>query len=98
MPLNKPQLAAGLKKAFDDGHKIVKKDPNADMNWEIAKRMADSIDKYVRGGDVIVDTDTPNLKIQGGIKCMVTAYVGNTLSLGEPVPQTTRGNGKGKVV
>ena len=94
MPLNKPELAAGLKKAFDDGHKIVKKDPNADMNWEIAKRMADAIDKYVRGGDVVVDTDTPDLQIMGGI----ATPLGSTIAPGKPVPLTTRGTGKGKVV
>ena len=94
MPLNKPELAYGIKKAFDDGHKIVKKDPNADMNWEIAKRMADAIDKYVRGGDVVVDTDTPDLKIMGGIM----TPLGSTIQPGNPVPLTTRGTGKGKVV
>ena len=94
MPLNKPALAKGIKKAFDDATKIAKSDPKADTNWEIAKRMADSIDKYVRGGDVIVDTDTPNLQIMGGI---MTQY-GSTIQPGKPVPQTTRGTGKGKVV
>ena len=67
MALNKVKLAKGIKKAFDDGHKIVKKNDKADMHWEIAKRMADSIDKYIRGGDVKVDTDTPNVKITPGI-------------------------------
>tara|TARA_B100000287_G_scaffold414200_1_gene446510 strand:- start:435 stop:731 length:297 start_codon:yes stop_codon:yes gene_type:complete len=98
MPLNKPQLAAELKKAMDDVAKITEKNPKADHNWELGKRMADAIDKYVRGGDVIVDTDTPNLKIQGGIKNIVGAYVGNTISIGNPVPQSTKGTGKGKVV
>ncbi len=94
MALNKSQLAQGIKKAFDDGHKIVKKDPKADMNWEVAKRMADAIDKYIRGGDVVVDTDTPDLKIMGGI----ATPLGSTIAPGNPVPLTTRGTGKGKVI
>jgi len=94
MALNKVKLAKGIKKAFDDGHKIVKKNDKADMHWEIAKRMADSIDKYIRGGDVIVDTDTPNVKILPGI----ATPLGATVAPGNPVPMSTKGKGKGKVI
>tara|TARA_B100000427_G_C15045530_1_gene393151 strand:+ start:90 stop:374 length:285 start_codon:yes stop_codon:yes gene_type:complete len=94
MALNKQKLAKGIKKAFDEGHKIVKKNDKADMHWEIAKRIADSIDEYIRGGDVKVDTDTPNVKIMPGI----ATPLGSTIAPGNPVPMSTKGTGKGKVV
>ncbi len=94
MPLDKDKLARGIKKAFDDGHKIVRKDPDANMHWEIAKRMANSIDKYIKEGKVVVDTDIPNLSIMGGI----ATPLGSTIAPGSPVPLSTRGNGEGKVI
>ena len=94
MPLLTPILAQDIKKAFDEVEKIGIQDPTADLHWELGKRLAKAIDKYIRGGDVKVDTDTPNIKITPGI----ATPLGSTIAPGNPVPMSTRGTGKGKVV
>ena len=95
MALQKNVLAKDIKKAFDDAEKAVKKNTKLDYNWEVAKRLAAAIDKYIRAGDVKVMTDTPDVKINMG---QMTSNAGTTITQGQPVPMSTRGTGDGKVV
>ena len=90
MALNKGALEKDLfntlQKANEMGHDATT------ANKIIAKGFAAAIDKFIRGGDVEVDTDTPNLKILPGI----STPLGSTIAPGSPVPMTTRGKHVGK--
>jgi len=94
MPLMTPVLAMDIKKAFDDVEKIGKSDPAADLHMELGKRLAAAIDKYIRGGDVVVQTDTPMISILPG----QTTPRGSTITPGKPLMGSTKGTGMGKVV
>ena len=94
MPLMQPLLAKDIAQAFKDVEEIGKKDPTRDLHWELGKRVAAAIDKYVKMGQVILNTDTPNITILPG----QSTVWGSTVSPGKPVMATTRGTGIGKVI
>ena len=94
MPLMQPLLAADIAKAFKEVEEIGKKDPNRDFHWELGKRLAAAIDKYIKMGIVQVNTDTPLITILPGQR----TQWGTTITPGKPVPASTRGTGIGKVI
>ena len=94
MPLMLPLLAIDIKNAFDEVEKIGIADPSRDLHWELGKRLATAIDKYIKMGIVQVNTDTPNIVIMPG---QATPY-GATITPGKPVMASTRGTGIGKVI
>ncbi len=69
MPLDKTQLQAALKTAFDTAK---------DQNWttdQVAQAIADAVDTFVRGGDVngITVTVRDNANVQIGTGSQTTA-------------------------
>ena len=94
MPLLQPLLAKDIAQAYKDVEEIGRKDPTRDLHWELGKRLAAAIDKYIKMGIVQVNTDTPNIVIMPG---QATPY-GATITPGKPVMASTRGTGIGKVI
>ncbi len=90
MALNKNKLANGLKDAQDLVSKLASNGEfkkSSDSYKELGERMADAIEEYVKGGDVIGTHTITNLMIQPGA---------GTLELGESsiyIPGTTMTQG-----
>ena len=75
MPLMQPLLAIDIKNAFDEVEKIGIADPSRDLHWELGKRLATAIDKYIKMGIVQVNTDTPNIVIMPVLPCGVATIL-----------------------
>jgi len=77
MALNKNKLAGDLKTDQDVMQKLTKNGQfkkTSDVYLELGKKFADSIEKYVKGGDVVGTHTITNLMIEPGA---------NTLEMGE---------------
>ena len=104
MALNKNKLASGLKDAQDLVSKLAKNGEfkkSSDSYQELGSRMADAIEEYVKGGDVIGTHRITNLMIEPGAATLelgeASVYIpGQTLTQGMAAPGSNIGPmGKG---
>ena len=90
MPLMKDILAADFKKDFDLLGKLAKNGnikTSADAYGELGDRLAMSIEKYVKGGDVVGTHTITNLMIQPGATTLEQSYTGIMMIPGRTLTQ-----------